>query len=305
MTNSATGSPGNGSFPGRLSPTVLRFLDPTLVGIAVLLAIIGFFTFLHHLQTDPLVDIHAYYEAAQRLNSGLPLYAAQGDVNSSHYYFYPPLLAIVFRPLALLPFEAAAIAWEVAMAAALGATLWLLGLRRRRTWIAVGLLGGPIAWSITVGQAQVLVSLLLIVGNPAAVALAAQIKLFPALVALYWIGRRDWRSLGRFVIWSVVLVLAQLVLEPNGSIAFLSNTNVGLVGDINNLSPYAISPILWLGLAIVGLVATLRLAPTRAGWAMAITYSVLATPRLLEYVLMTLLAAIREPKQVERTKTAG
>ena len=113
-----------------MSPTVRRFLDPTLVGLAILLAAIGFFTFLHHLQTDPLVDIHAYYQAAQRLNAGLPLYAAQGDVNGPLYYFYPPLLAIIFRPLALLPFEAAAIVWEIAMTAALGATLWLLGLRR-------------------------------------------------------------------------------------------------------------------------------------------------------------------------------
>lgn len=275
-----------------MSPTVRRFLDPTLVGIAVLLAVIGFFTFLHHLETDPLVDIHAYYEAAQRLNAGLPLYAAQGDVNSPLYYFYPPLVAILFRPLALLPFEAAAIAWEIAMAAALGATLWLRGLRRRRTWIAVCMLAGPISWSITVGQAQVLVTLLLTLGNPAAVALAAQIKLFPALVALYWVGRRDWHSLGRFAAWSVALILAQLVLEPNGSIAFLGTTNGGLVGQVNNLSPYAISPILWAGLVIVGFIATLRLAPTRAGWAMAISYSVLATPRLLEYVLMSLLAAI-------------
>lgn len=46
-----------------MSPTLRRFLDPTLVGIAVLLAVVGVFTFVHHLQTDPLVDIHAYYPA--------------------------------------------------------------------------------------------------------------------------------------------------------------------------------------------------------------------------------------------------
>ena len=88
--------------------------------------------------------------------------------------------------------------------------------------------------------------------------------------------------------------MAQLALEPAGSIAFLGNTNLGLVGQVNNLSPYAISPILWLVLAVVGLVATLRLAPTRAGWAASVAYSVLATPRLLEYMFMTLLAALRD-----------
>ena len=36
-------------------------------------------------------------------------------------------------------------------------------------------------------------------------------------------------------------------------------------------------------------------APTRWGWAAAVTLSVLATPRLLLYQLMTLLAGVREP----------
>jgi hypothetical protein len=275
-------------------------LELTLAGAAVVLALVGLFVFVFHLATDPLVDVHAYYEAASRLNVGLPLYAAQGDVNSPHYYFYPPLLAIIFRPLALLPFQAAAIVWEIGMVVALGLTLWLLGLRSRWTWIAVGILAGPIAWSITVGQAQVLVTLLLTLGNPAAVAVAAQIKLFPTLVALYWLGRKDWPQLGRFIGWSVLLLIVQLVVEPGGTTAFVGQTNLGLVGQVNNLSPYAFSPILWAVLALVGLLITLRLAPTRAGWATAVAYSVLATPRLLEYVLMTLLAGLRRTRAPSR-----
>jgi hypothetical protein len=295
MTPTSSGRPPNERLQFHLSPGGRRFLEPTLVGGAILLGLIGISVFIHHLFMDPLVDVHAYYEAAARLNAGLPLYAAQGDVNSPHYYFYPPLLAIVFRPLALLPFEAAAIIWEVGMAAALGASLWIIGIRRRRTWIAVGLLGGPIAWSITIGQAQVLVTLLLTLGNPAAVAVATQIKLLPALVALFWIGRRDWHSLGRFIGWSLLLVAVQLVLEPHGSISFLSQTNLGLVGQINNLSPYAISPILWVGLVVAGVLIALRLAPTKAGWASSIALSTLASPRLLEYMVMTLLAALHDP----------
>ena len=103
----------------------------------------------------------------------------------------------------------------------------------------------------------------------------------------------DWRRLSLFVGWSVLLLVAQVIVEPAGMAAFVGQTNLGLVGQVNNLSPYAISPILWAGLAAVGLVITIRLAPTRAGWAAAVAYSVLATPRLLEYVLMTLLAGLR------------
>lgn len=279
----------------RLSARGRRLLDDTLIGAAMLLGLVGLSILILHLRNDPLVDIHAYYEAAQRLNAGIPLYAAAGDVNSPHYYFYPPLLAILFRPLALLPFEIAAAIWEGCMLAAFVATLWLLGARRRRTWIAVGVLAGPIAWTLSVGQAQSLVTLLLTLGNPAAVALAGQLKIFPALVALFWIGRRDWRSLGRFIGWSLLLIVGQLVIEPAGSIAFLQSTNLGLVGQVNNLSPYALSPALWFLLALIGLAMTLKLAPTRSGWAAAVTYSVVATPRLLEYMLMTLLAALRDP----------
>ncbi len=159
----------------------------------------------------------------------------------------------------------------------------------------MGLLAAPIAWTLSVGQAQSLVTLLLTIGNPASVAFAGQIKLTPALVALFWLGRRDWRSVRRFAGWSVLLIAFQFVLEPAGSLEFLRDTNLGLVGQVNNLSPYAVSPVLWLALAIVGFVLVLRLAPTRAGWASAVTYSVLVTPRLLGYNLMSLLAGIRDP----------
>jgi hypothetical protein len=56
-------------------------------------------------------------------------------------------------------------------------------------------------------------------------------------------------------------------------------------------------PVQWVEVAFVmmgGLVA-LRLAPTRWGWAAAVALSVLATPRLLSYMFMTFIAAVREP----------
>ena len=274
-------------------------LDLTVVGAAVLLGLIGGFVLVFHLATDPLVDVHAYYNAAARLNAGLPLYAGQGDGDNPDYYRYPPLLAILFRPLALLPFPAAAVTWEVGIVAAFGATLWLIGVRSRRTWIALGVLAGPVAWSVSIGQAQVVVTLLLAVGSPAAVALAAQLKLFPALAAIYWVGRRDWPSLGRFILWTLLLGLLQLVLEPANTLAFVSNTNLGQVGQVNNMSPYAASPLLWLVFVAIGLVLTLRLARTKAGWAAAVALSVLATPRLLEYMFMTLLAALRSRSSAE------
>lgn len=258
-------------------------------------ALAGISTLWLHLTTDPLADVRAYYDAGTRLNEGLPLYPADADPNAAEFYRYPPLLAIAFRPLALLPYPAAAAIWEAVVIASLVGTLWWIGLRRRETWLAVGVLGLPIAWSVAVGQAQVPLTFLTALGSPWAIALAANIKIFPALVALWWVGRREWRDLGIFAAWLAALVLLQFVLEPQATIDFVGTLTLQQVGQVRNLSPYVVSPLLWGVLVAAGVALVLRLSPTRWGWAAAVAFSVLATPRLLSYMLMTLLAAMRAP----------
>jgi hypothetical protein len=247
-------------------------------------------------QDDLLSDVRAYYDAGARLNAGEPLYPADADVNASEYYRYPPLLAIVFRPVAaLVTYEVAALGWGVAMGVAFVATVVVLGWRRRSVWFAIAALSFPIAWTLLLGQAQSLVTLLLSLVNPAAVALAGPLKVVPALAAVYWLGRREWRPLGVFAVCSVALILTQLVLEPAGTLAYLEILNLGQVGDIINLSPYALSPMLWAALATVGLVATIVLAPSRFGWAAAVAFATLVSPRLIAYLLMALLAGLGVP----------
>ena len=243
---------------------------------------------------DPLSDVRAYYDAGARLNAGQPLYAQPATTDESAFYRYPPLLAIAFRPLALLPFEVAALLWEAVVVASLVGLVLLIrpGLRG---WTLVGMLALPITWSVVIGQAQVPVTLLVAIGSPWSIALAAHLKILPALVAIWWVGRRDWRSLGRFAAWSAGLGLIQLVLEPAGSLAFPTVLDPSTVGAVRNWSPYAISPVLWAVLVVAGVLVAWRLAPTRWGWAAAVALSVLATPRLLLYQLMTLLAGLREP----------
>jgi hypothetical protein len=89
----------------------------------------------------------------------------------------------------------------------------------------------------------------------------------------------------------------QIAFEPSGSFAFLSFSSLTQVGSVLNLSPYAISPVLWAILVVAGAGIALLLAPTRYGWAAAVTLSVLATPRLLSYMLSSLLAALRRPDE--------
>ena len=158
-------------------------------------------------------------------------------------------------------------------------------------WLAL-----PIMWALTIGQAQVLVTLLLALGAPWAVAIAANLKLLPLLVAVYWIGRREWRQLGRLVVWMAALGVIQLLLEPTGTMAYLGFLNIDQVGQVRNVSLYAISPVLWAVSVLILLIVALRLAPSRWGWAAAVVLSVFATPRLLVYQVSTLLAGLGGPR---------
>jgi hypothetical protein len=277
-----------------------RVFRAVLVTLAAFGFVIGVQIAIIHLQVDPLADVRAYYDAGARLNAGVGLYDQAVGTNEAEFYRYPPLLAILFRPLALLPFEAAAAIWEGVVVGAFALTLRRIGLGRRtlrrRALVAIGLLGLPIGWSLAIGQAQVPVTLLMALGSPLALALATHLKILPAIAAIWWLGRRDWASFGRFVAWAAGLAVIQLVLEPRGSIAFPSVFNLEQVGEVRNFSPYVVSPALWLALVIVGAVLAIRLAPTRHGWMAAIALSVLATPRLLTYQLMSLLAGLREPE---------
>lgn len=285
-----------------LSPRVVRLAQ---VEIAVLGALAGAYTLWLHLTTDPLADVRAYYDAGARLNAGLPLYPADANPDAAEFYRYPPLLAILFRPLAVLPFEVAAAIWMVVVLGSLAGTVWWLGWRRRVVWIALGILAMPIAWATAIGQAQVPLTFLTALAAPWSIAVAANLKLFPALLALWWIGRREWRPLGVFVAWMAGLAVFQLVLEPQACLDFLATLTLDQVGEVRNLSPYAISPLLWVSLIAIGAVLVVRLAPTRWGWAAAVALSVLATPRLLVYMLMTLLAALGRDERASKGAPAA
>lgn len=274
-----------------------RSTQVVLAAGAVVGVLIGLDTLLLHLRLDPLSDVRAYYDAGARLNAGLPLYVQPAETDDPGFYRYPPLLAIVFRPLALLPFQTAALVWEVVLLVLFGLTIVRMGLRDRWTWLILGWLAAPIAWSLAIGQAQVAVTFLLALGAPWALAAAAHLKLLPALAAIYWLGRRDWGALAQFAGWIVALALVSFVLEPNGTLAFVGFTDLEQVGAVRNLSLYPISPALWAAFAIGLAVVALRLAPTRYGWIAAVALSVLASPRLLMYQLSTLMAAKRGPDE--------
>jgi len=266
-------------------------------GLAIAGGLLGLWELWIHITTDPINDARAYYDAATRLNHGQPLYPAGIDPSTNEAYLYPPLLAILFRPLAVLPYYVFAATWEIVVVGTFVMTIRQLG-GGFRTYAAIGILGVPIGWAIGVGQAHVPMTLLLAIGQPWSIAAATNIKLFPALIALYWIGRRDWQSFFAFLGYLLLFGLFQLVLEPTGTIAFVNGgVGLGQLGEVRNLSPYVwLSPLAWATLVLVGILVTTALARTRYGWAAAVTLATLSPPRLLLYMFTGLLAAVREPR---------
>jgi hypothetical protein len=264
--------------------------------LAVIGGLLGLWELWIHIQGDPVSDARAYYDAANRLNHGQLLYPAGVDPSSNEAYLYPPLLAILFRPFALAGPIVFAITWEIVVVASFLATIRQLG-GGFRTYVAIGILGVPIGWALGIGQAHVPMTLLLAIGQPWSIAFATNIKLFPALIALWWIGRRDWQSFLAFALYTILFGIAQLILEPTGTLAFLKGAvGLGQVGEVRNLSPYAwASPLAWSALVLTGVLVTVGLARTRVGWAVAVTLGTLSPPRLLLYMLTGLLAAVREP----------
>jgi len=296
----------NAAAPAAPTPTMERarpwFDTPNIRRVLVLAAIVGLAlgidTVVLHVRTDPMSDLHAYVDAAARLNAGEPLYDQPAGVDDPDFYRYPPLLAIAFRPFAAMPFDAIATGWTAVLLASLALTVLRLGGRRRETWIVMAMLALPTGWALVIGQAQVVVTLLVALGNPLAIALATNVKVLPALVAVWWIGRRDLRGLGWFVGWVALLVLVQLVIEPEATLAYPAFLLSDQVGAVNNYSPYAVSPLLWAALVGALAIGAWRLAPRRLGWPLAVALSVFATPRLLIYQLSTLVAGLRAPDEL-------
>jgi hypothetical protein len=277
-----------------VAPRTRRILRWVLRGAAVVGLLLGFQTLVMHARSDPLNDFHVYYGAGARLNAGLPLYDAAA-ADSSGLYLNPPLLAVVFRPLALLPLPVAAVIWEALIVAALAAAVARMGLREPVV-LALGWLALPILWALSIGQVEPLLTLALAWGSPASIAVAGHLKLFPWLAAAFWVVRRDWPALARFAAWTLGVLAVELILAPEATLDFLRLTWLRPAFEVRNISPFAIHPLLWVAMVAALLAALVRYRGTAAAWPLAVALAVLSYPRLLVYQLMSLLGAFGGPR---------
>ena len=232
-------------------------------------------------------DTNAYWEAALRLRDGLPLYQAGLDPDSTNLYRYAPWFAALWVPLTYLPREPVFVAWAGAMTAC--AALAVAPLVRYRTAAAIMLtafLGGYLLWTGVRGNVQPLAVLVLartIHGRsgPIWLGVVASLKAFPAVFALVYLGRGEWRKAALAVVCGVALALPALAMNWQDY-----TFNAGA------RPPLVPIPLLQLVLTVAAGLGTFWLARTRFAWVSAALLTALAAPRFIEYNLTYFLVGV-------------
>jgi hypothetical protein len=158
-------------------------------------------------------DFNAYYNAARQVTAGHSPFA-------NRPYIYPPLFAFFLTPVARLPYVTVRWMWFLFSQFCLLAAAWLTWKALGRDWIAactvafVWAVGGAAEESLGLGQPGPELTLLTAIAiakqgwrAPVAVATGLAIKMFPGVLAVWFVLRRQGRMLLVFAGAMVALVL--------------------------------------------------------------------------------------------------
>jgi alpha-1,2-mannosyltransferase len=221
-------------------------LLPVLVGLYVAATTFGGGRFVPW--RPVMVDLDVYRRAGAVLLQGGDFYTLPGPLQ----FLYPPFAAVLAVPLALLPTALVQVGWTVAGVLALLAVLHRFGLRG---WV-LSLVGTGCVWfvepvteTLAFGQVGIfLVALVVLdlVPGPrvlgrrllpggALTALAAAVKLTPAIFVVQLLAVRRTRAFATAVVTGLAVTLASAVVAPRASLGFwgrLAHGDTGLGGSI-------------------------------------------------------------------------
>ncbi|WP_067791337.1 glycosyltransferase 87 family protein [Nocardia amikacinitolerans] len=200
------------------------------------------------------IDLRVYRNGARVWLDGGELYGPMPPVFGIGLPFtYPPLAALFFAPLALMPLPLAEVLVLATSIGSLGITLWLVLARIRpeldRTTMlplviaavaAAGFLE-PVRQTYGFGQINLVlmaaVALDCLVRKPfwprgMLIGIAVSIKLIPAGYLLYFLLRRDWKAAGTLVVSAICAVGLGFLLFPSDSVDYWFHTlsDTGRIG---------------------------------------------------------------------------
>lgn len=292
-----------------------------------------------------IYDLEVQLETARRV--GIPTITESDGRETLVYsnYSYPPWLAVAYAPFSRLPYGTARRVWLIlatltyfGACALAGAAVAPTPAARRRlalAGVAAALLYFPGFYGLMDGQSNDFQLLglaaglyLLRTGRPVAAGLvlapASMVKLFPGIVSLFLLARREWRALAALAVGCAAIVGASLpivgietwrgwltYLPTHNAVASTFVRNHSIVGAVTRLlaenpfappiltAPGAIRPVTLALEALAGALALLAVArPAERGdpryavqFGAMLAFAVLVTPKSWEHYGVYLLPA--------------
>lgn len=285
------------SWPARSRAGSLRLV---LVGggLALLVSLASYALVSYALSRELGADVAAYWNAAERLRSGLPLYQA-GEPNASDLYRYAPWFAAAWVPLTYLPRDAVLVGWVGLMIVAALQTTAPLVRRGPTGWAAFAIFFPLQLQGAIFGNVQPLLVLLLMWGverrsGPLWVAIGASLKAVPLGLALVYAGRGEMAKAAWALALSVILIAPMALFDLSGYSTSPGPSQQSLAG---------VSPFVFVPVAAASLAAAYLLARSRYAWAAGAVAMVATLPRLLTYQAGFLLVglAVGRPAQADRS----
>lgn len=295
MTSAPHGPAARGASHQRALDTILRSPALLVLGCAGLLLIP-----VHQLWNDLVpsfkLDAWIYYHAVAQWHAGGSLYDWYANPGQRTWPFtYPPFAAWVFTPMLLITDRAAQVLltaltpWAAALTG--WASLRCLGARGREAltggvWLALAgcLVAEPLDKTMEYGQINAILMMLValdLLVVPAGSrwrgvgsAVAAAVKLTPAIAILGFLVRREWRAATTMVATAAGLTAAAWVVSPQESARFFGQAmldpsraglpdysgNQSLRGLVARVLAEGMWGPAWAGLALLAVIGAVLLA---------------------------------------------
>ncbi|MFD8244639.1 glycosyltransferase 87 family protein [Nocardia sp. NPDC059691] len=248
-----TGSGGSGTASGQASPNPLTPQVRWLIAAIALFAVSAIVSLLAH-WWHGYIDLQVYRNGARVWLDNGDLYGPMPPVEGIGLPFtYPPLAALFFAPLALMPLVAAEVLVVVTNVVSLGISLWLVLTRLRPELsrpilltlvigaVAVAQFFEPIRQTFGFGQINLVlmaaITLDCLARKPfwprgMLIGIAVSVKLIPAGYLLYFVLRKDWKAAGTLVVSAIAAVGLGFLLFPSDSVDYWFHTlaDTGRIG---------------------------------------------------------------------------
>jgi hypothetical protein len=233
-------------------------------------------------------DEFAYWLAAKRLATGLPLYEASAIPGTPYAYFYPPPLAQVLAPFSsAIPDVVFVAGWTTLLLACLW---WMSGCN---VYVALALVAFvPVSVELWSRNVHLVLAVLIVLGlrrHPFFFAVATAIKMTPVLGLAYFAARGRYRDALATGTFGLVLFLASLLISPAAWQQFVTVVagSAGTVGASIAPIPFPVRAAAGLALAL----AAGRLRP-RLGEPILVAAIVIANPTFWVTAMSMLVAIV-------------